>query len=122
MGSLGIEDFMSSAPDTVGMVSVRISTPLLKLYFESNAFSSSERSHHQLLKQIQVFPNLSSENLLNPLPSGFPHTVLSHKGPSQIPHHVFRQTQICLNLKYDHQKVKAQVKIIAKSLTEQGKL
>lgn len=72
MGSLGIEDFMSSAPDTVGMVSVTISTPLLKLYFELNAFSSSERSHHQLLKQIQVFPNLSSENLLNPLPSGFP--------------------------------------------------
>lgn len=85
---LGIIGFVSSALVRAWLL-LRISTPLcnLRLYFGSHAFSCSNGPHHQLLKQIQVSPNLSSENILNPSPSRVSHTTLSHKGLlSESPH------------------------------------
>lgn len=92
---------MCSALGMVGVVIIRISTPLLTLYVGSNSFSCSEKSPHQLLKQIQVSLNLSSEHILNPFQVDFPthpsHIKDSVTHPTMFPD----KPRICLNLS-DH--------------------
>ena len=66
----------------------------------------------------------SNENVLNPFPSGFPHTFFLHKGLlSDTASHplVLHKPRIRLESQTVTNKTKVQVKITDKNLTELGK-